>query len=169
MVDKGYHSNDVVADLTELGFRTYASEPDRGRRRWKNNHRARDAVYANRRRMKSGRGQALRKKRSEIAERSNAHCYETGGMRRVHVRRRDNVAKRVLIQAATYNLALIMRVLLGAGTPKGLAGRLSKAVSRLWDPIITHHALAAIARRILVRIDQLMATVRGHAAIAAIW
>lgn len=141
VLDKGYHSNDVLADLDGLGFRTYASEPNRGRRRWKGNDRARDAVYGNRRRMSSARGQSLRKKRGEIAERSNAHCYETGGLRRVHVRKRDNVMKRVIIQATSYNLALMMRTLFGFGTPKGLAGRLAAALGR---HLGLHRALAAL-------------------------
>ncbi len=109
VLDRGYHSNDVLADLSELGFRTYASEPARGRRNWKGNERARDAVQANRRRIKGVRGEELRKKRGEIAERSNAHCYETGGLRSVHVRGQENASKRILIQAATYNIALLMR------------------------------------------------------------
>ena len=144
VLDKGYHSNDVLADLTELGYRTYASEPDRGRRCWKNNARARTAVYANRRRIKSDRGQALRKRRGEVAERSNAHCYETGGLRRVHVRRRDNVEKRVLIQAATYNLALMMRALLGVGTPKGLSGRFAAVFGRILGLDRARHVLATL-------------------------
>lgn len=143
VLDKGYHSNDVLADLKDLGFRTYASEPDRGRRRWRDKTRERDAVYANRRRIKGNRGRALGKKRGEIAERSNAHCYETGGLRRVHVRRRDNVTKRVLIQAATYNLALAMRALLGCGTPKGLANRIAAA---LRGSVGLDHALDALRK-----------------------
>ena len=139
VLDKGYHSNDVLADLSELGVRTYVSEPARGRRRWKDKAREQTAVYANRRRIRGGRGQRLRKLRGEIVERSMAHCYVTGGLRRVHVRRRDNVAKRVLLQAATYNLALMMRALIGVGTPKrllrgaaALAGAVERGLDALW-------------------------------------
>ena len=163
VLDKGYHSNDVLADLTELGVRTYASEPDRGRRRWKNKARERDAVYANRRRIKGSRGQTLRKKRGEIAERSNAHCYETGGLRRVHVRRRANVEKRVLIQAATYNLALLMRALIGVGTPKGLVGRFAAVWNRLIGLEIAHRTLETLARRLLANIGGIFALIRSHA------
>lgn len=131
VMDKGYHSNEVLANLDQLGFRTYVSEPDRGRRRWKGDTRTRNTVYRNRRRIRSGRGQVLRKKRGEIVERSIAHCYETGGLRRMHVRGHENATKRALIQAATYNIALIMRSMLGAGTPKGLAGRLAAVWARL--------------------------------------
>jgi transposase len=153
VLDKGYHSNDVLADLGELGFRTYVSEPDRGHRHWKGNDRARDAVYANRRRIKGAHGQALRKKRGEIAERSNAHCYETGGLRRLHARGQENASKRVLIQAATFNLALVMRTLVGAGTPKGLASRLATALSAALDLRRLAQALARHLKPILAVLD----------------
>jgi transposase len=49
--DKGYHSNQALVDLEAVGLRSYISEPDRGRRNWKGNPDARDAVYRNRRRI----------------------------------------------------------------------------------------------------------------------
>jgi transposase len=39
-------------------------------------------------------------------------------MRRLHLRGRDNVAKRVLLQVAGFNLGLVMRRLVGAGRPR---------------------------------------------------
>ena len=51
VADKGYHSNQVLVDLAALDLRTYIAEPDRGRRKWKRKAAARDAVYANRRRI----------------------------------------------------------------------------------------------------------------------
>ncbi len=35
VADKGYHSNEVLWDLSELEIRSYISEPDRGRWNWK--------------------------------------------------------------------------------------------------------------------------------------
>ena len=55
-------------------------------------------------------------------ERSFAHLYETGGMRRVHLRRHPNILKRLLVHVAAFNLGLVMRRLLGRGTPRGLQG-----------------------------------------------
>src|SRR6195256_3588834 len=52
VADKGYHSNQVLVDLAALDLRTYIAEPKRGRRRWKKKTDARDAVYANRRRIR---------------------------------------------------------------------------------------------------------------------
>jgi transposase len=78
-------------------------------------------VYANRRRVEGERGKSLLRRRGELLERPFAHQYETGAMRRLHVRGRDNVSKRVLLQAAAFNLALILRSIYRAGTPRGLA------------------------------------------------
>ena len=122
VADKGYHSNDVVADLAEMEIRSYVSEPNRGRRRWKGKERERKAVYANRRRIRGQRGQRLLRRRGEALERPFAHGYETGAMRRTHLRGHGNILKRLLIHAGAGNLALLMRHLHAAGTPRALAG-----------------------------------------------
>lgn len=121
VADKGYHSNDVLEALSEAEIRTYISEPDRGRRKWEGKPEAQAAVYANRRRIKGRRGQALRKRRAERAERSFAHLYETGGMRRTHLRQSSNILKRLLVHGCGYNLGLIMQKLFRVGTPRGWA------------------------------------------------
>src|SRR5260370_187095 len=51
-----------------------------------------------------------------------AHMYETGGMRRLHLKGRDNILKRLLVHAGGFNLALIMRKLVGVGKPRRLQG-----------------------------------------------
>jgi transposase len=127
VADKGYHSNAVLKDYRESEIRTYISEPDRGRRNWKDKPTERDAVYANRRRIRGGRGKGLMRKRGELIERSFAHCYDTGRMRRTHLRGHPNILKRLLIHVAGFNLSLVLRQILGFGTPRGLQG-LSAAV-----------------------------------------
>ena len=94
VADKGYHANSVLTDLAELELRSYVSEPRRGRRKWGGRTRQRDAVYGNRRRIKGKRGKRLMKLRAEKVERSFAYCYETGGMRRLHLKGRENILKR---------------------------------------------------------------------------
>jgi transposase len=131
VADKGYHSNQVLMDLASLDLRTYIAEPDRGRRNWKQKSAARDAVYANRRRIRGTRGLALQRRRSERLERPNAHLYETGRMRRTHLRGHANILKRLLVQVGGFNLGLFMRTLVGVGTPRGLQGRLAAAVAML--------------------------------------
>jgi transposase len=120
VVDKGYHSKQTLVDLEEMNVRSYASEPDRGRQKWQGDEEARNAVYDNRRRIKGERGKRLLKRRGEFIERSFAHCYETGAMRRLHLRGRDNIAKRVMIHAGAFNIGLLMRVSYGLGKPRGL-------------------------------------------------
>jgi transposase len=120
VTDKGYHSNQTAMDLKAFGIRSYLSEPKRGRRNWIGKPAERDAVYANRRRIRGQRGKALMRCRGLMLERPFAHCYETGGMRRVHLRGHDNILKRLLIHVAGYNLSLVLRLAIGKGTPRGL-------------------------------------------------
>ena len=127
--DKGYHSNQVLVDLAALDLRTYIAEPARGRRNWRRKATARDAVYANRRRIRGTRGLALQRRRSERLERPNAHLYETGGMRRTHLRGHANILKRLFVHIGGFNLGLLMRTIIGVGTPRGLQGRLATVVA----------------------------------------
>ena len=120
VTDKGYHSGAGLAEMSE-SVRTYVSIPQQPRRNWEGKGEQQAAVYANRRRVEGERGKTLLRRRGELLERPFAHQYETGAMRRLHVRGRDNVAKRVLLQATAFNLALILRSITKAGTPKGLA------------------------------------------------
>ena len=74
---------------------------------------ARAPVYGNRRRMRGRRGRRLMRQRGERIERSFAHLYDTGGMRRTHLRGHTNILKRLLIHAGGFNLGLVMRHLIG--------------------------------------------------------
>ena len=123
VADKGYHSTERIVDLEAVGLRSYVSEPRRGKRRWRGNRQGQQAVYANRRRIRAVRGQRLLRQRGERLERPCAHLYGSGGMRRLHVRGRENVLKRLLIQVSAFNLGMLMRQHLGVGTPRGLQGR----------------------------------------------
>jgi transposase len=119
VADKGYHSNEALVGLKQSQVRSYVSEPERGRRNWTGKAEAQDAVYGNRRRIRGKYGQVLLRRRGELLERSFAHAYETGGMRRTHLRGSENISKRVLIHVSAFNLGLVMRNLIGIGTPRG--------------------------------------------------
>jgi len=123
VTDKGYHSRAVVRELAEWGVRTYCSEPNRGRQRWQDRREEQQAVYANRRRIRGERGRRLLRQRGEKLERWNQHLYNRGGMRRVHLRGRENILKRLVVHSGAANLALLMRKSFGKGTPRGLQGR----------------------------------------------
>ena len=149
VTDKGYHSRAVVTALADAHVRTYCSEPNRGRQRWREQEREQQAVYANRR-IRGPRGKRLLRKRGEMLERWNEHLYDRGGMRRVHLRGRENILKRLVVHAGAANLGLLLRKICGAGTPKALQGSLAAAVSALvglnpeigafWRSAIVHSA-----------------------------
>ena len=148
VTDKGYHSNALLEDLAILGVRTYISEPARGRRNWQGKHPARNAVYGNRRRIGGTRGRRLLRQRGERLERPFAHAYETGGLRRVYLRGHSNILKRVLIHTAALNLGLLMRRLVGVGTPRSLQGRLWASLTRLvllWCRVIKEYLAVSCA------------------------
>lgn len=122
--DKGYHSNETLMSLEESELRSYISEPKRGRRNWKNKKTERDAVYRNRRRIQRQKGKGLLRKRGELLERPMEHLFNSGGMRRTHLRHHDNIRKRLLVHMSAFNLSILMRELFGVGKPKRLQGRL---------------------------------------------
>jgi transposase len=100
-------------------------------------------VYANRRRVRGERGLHLLRQRGEKLERWNQHLYDRGGMRRVHLRGRENTLKRLVMHSGAANLGLLMRKLFGKGTPRDLAAApqamISPAVisTRLWSVLAT--------------------------------
>jgi transposase len=136
VADKGYHSNQVLVDLHADGVRTYLPEPERGPRKWEGKEKEQQQVYANRRRMSGRRGKDLQKLRSELTERSFAHMYETGGMRRTHLQQRNNILKRLLFHAVGFNLALLLRERFGIGKPRTLQGT-SDAILQLRIAVAT--------------------------------
>jgi transposase len=149
VADKGYHSNETMTDLRALEIRTYVSEPDRGRRQWAEAPEAKTAVYRNRRRIRGARGKRLLRRRGELLERPNAHLYETGGMRRTHLRGHQNIFKRLIVHAAGFNLGLLMRTLVGVGKPRRLQGAASAAllaavcvITQMWH--VWHSVLARV-------------------------
>jgi transposase len=142
VTDKGYHSGEVLLMMQSAEVRTYIPEKkQKGQRHWEGKHDQQQAVYANRRRVNGAYGKRLLRKRGELIERSFAHCYDTGAMRRTHLRGHKNILKRLLIHVGAFNLSLIFRSLLGAGTPRELSNRLTSLfqqlfclLGRLWTP-----------------------------------
>jgi len=138
VADKGYHSDEVLTRVEEHRVRSHIAEPERGRRVWKGKNKEAEQrrLYANRRRLGGRRGKVLHRKRAELAEQSFAHMYETGGMRRLHLRGRRNILKRLLVHGAGLNLALVMRKRYGVGKPRQLQGRASGRLSALFFAVL---------------------------------
>ncbi len=146
VADKGYHSGDVLVDLRGLEVRAYIAEPDRGRRKWAGKQEQQAAVYRNRQRIGSNRGKQLLRRRGERVERTFAHAYETGGLRRLHVRGKQNVQKKLLLQTAAYNLALLLRKMIGEGTPRALRDLVARLFFLLLRLISASNAISAPPR-----------------------
>jgi transposase len=68
--------------------------------------------------VKSQSGKALLRQRGMHLERSFEHVLDEGGLRRATLRGTANLTKRHKIAATCFNLSLLMRTLLGVGTPK---------------------------------------------------
>ena len=100
-------------------------------------------MYANRRRIRGARGKALLRKRGEFVERPFAHCYETGGMRRTHLRGHPNILKRLLIHVAGFNLGLVMRQVVGIGKPRRMQDGLGAVLSAFFGQILAFLGLSA--------------------------
>lgn len=139
VADKGYHSTPVLQQLEAVGLPEYISEPDRSRRKWRDDVRSGDTVYANRRRNRGRRGLRLHRGRGVRAEQPFAHLYRTGRMRRTHLPGHENILKRLLVHRGAFNLGPLMWHSLGVGTPRGLQGRLRALfilLTRFWHLLI---------------------------------
>jgi transposase len=133
VTDKGYHSGAVVKRMESYEVKTYIPEKQQsGNRHWEGKAEEQEAVYRNRRRVQGEYGKNLLRRRGELVERSFAHCYETGGMRRTHLRGHENILKRQLIHVGAFNLSLILRVLLGSGKPREWKNQQGELLLRLF-------------------------------------
>ena len=133
--DKGYFAIEEIAQIQEFDIRTVIGDVHaaRGRKEAltaplrKALHRAASA-------LKSQSGKALLRKRGMHLERSFEHVLDEGGLRRATLRGTENLTKRHKIAAACFNLSLLLRTLLGVGTPKQWAAA-STACLRLLSRI----------------------------------
>jgi transposase len=133
VTDKGYHSGAVVKRMESYEVKSYIPEKQQsGNRHWEGKAEEQGAVYRNRRRVQGEHGKKLLRRRGELVERSFAHCYETGGMRRTHLRGHENILKRQLIHVGAFNLSLILRVLLGSGKPREWKNQQGELLLRLF-------------------------------------
>src|ERR1700709_1992763 len=153
VADKGYHSRAGLKELEDGVWKSRVAEPRRdGFLRWHGDDAARRAVYNNRARLLSEVARQAFRLRAELVERGFALILDRGGMRRVWLRGRENVHKRYLIHVAGYNLGLIMRLLTGAGTPRGSLARVS-----VWFGAIPTVNGAFILLLVVLSADQLAA------------
>lgn len=152
VTDKGYHSGAVVKRIKSYEVRSYIPEKQpKGRRNWQGKAEEQQAVYQNRRRVRGAYGKSLLRRRGELVERSFAHCYETGGMRRTHLRGHQNILKRQLIHVGAFNLSLILRKLMGAGTPRQWSNRTGLLLLLAYFLLATRQARNRLCRNQISR------------------
>ena len=111
--DKGYHSDAVIEETRERGYRSYIAEPTRGRRRW----RGRSPCGARYTATVGGFGES-RHPVAETAPRTDgafvrALLRDRGDAPGV-VAGSGNIRKRLLIHTSAFNLSLLMRQLTGS-------------------------------------------------------
>jgi transposase len=139
VADKGYHSGAVLEQVKALEVSTYIPERKQaGKRNWDGKQSEQQAVEANQSRVTRDYGKQLLRRRGELVERSFAHCYETGGMRRFTLCGHENILKRLLIHIGAFNISLVLRKMLGAGTPRELKNRAAMLLLRLFKWLACH-------------------------------
>jgi transposase len=117
--DKGYFAIEEIAQIQEFAIRTVIGDAHATRRRKEALHAPlRNALHRAACAVKSQSGKALLRKRGMHLERSFEHVLDEGGLRRATLKGTENLTKRHKIAAACFNLSLLMRTLLGVGTPK---------------------------------------------------
>src|SRR4051794_585751 len=146
VADKGYHSRGGLKDLEDGAWKSrIAEKKGTGVSRWRGDEEARRAVYNNRARPRSGVAKEAFKLRAELVERSFALTLDRGGMRRAWLRGRENLKKRYLVHVAGYDLGLVMRLLVGAGTPREFLARASAHLLLLTTADGTAAAILVVA------------------------
>lgn len=134
VADKGYYQVDQLAELQQLGIKTVISDPIENRRLDKLKPAQLQAVRSAKRSATANYGKTLLKRRGMYVERSFEHILDCGGARRTTLRGQENILKRYLIQSMGINLSLLMRKLIGIGTPKQALATAGRALLRhfLW-------------------------------------
>ncbi len=161
VADKGYPSGAVVEWVGKNEVTSYIPERKQaGKRNWDGKQSEQQAVEAHQGRVTGDYGKQLLRRRGEFVERSFAHCYETGGMRRSTLRGRENILKQLLIHVGAFNISLILRKTLGAGTPRELKNRAARLVLRLFEWLTSNHRPNAEVETLLVQIFTLFGTCR---------
>jgi transposase len=146
VADSGYHKDQTLGLLADLGVRTYVVERDQERVWTDKPDERKRTTLANRRRVARKQGRRLQRRRSEVVERSFAHLCETGRARRTWLCGLANVQKRYPMHAAARNLSLAMRKLFKMGTPRSLQGAGDDALARLWVLLNAIRLLDALHR-----------------------
>ncbi len=131
VADEGYFALEQIGQMQSFGIRTVIADPHARRRRKDLPEPERKTLRRARAATGSASGKALLRKRGEHLERGFAHVLDHGGLRRATLRGRENLTKRHMVAALSFNLSLLLRGLFGIGTAKQwLAGPLKRLQAR---------------------------------------
>jgi transposase len=155
VADKGYFKLEEIALLQGVGVETVVSDPQPTRRLDRLIADDLAALEGARCAVQSEAGKQFARARAEKVERSFEQVLDCGGARRTTLRFRENVRKRYLIQAACANLSLLMRHVIGVGTPKqalavayaassGLFALMLSVMVPFWRPRPSSHRLSGL-------------------------
>lgn len=143
VADEGYFAVAEIAQLQRCGVRTVIADPHAGRRRRDAPLEHRQTLRRAARATRSASGKALLRKRGEHLERGFAHVLDHGGLRRATLRGCENLTKRHLIAALSFNLSLLLRTIFGSGTakqwlagPRGILLRWIGVIDRLLEALM---------------------------------
>jgi hypothetical protein len=123
VADAGYDSEKTLIQTELHNLKPYIALRDQ-RRNWNGKSAAEKRYKRNQRLNSNSRGKRLQRARGEKVERPFQLLYDRGGLRRLHLRGQSNIRKRLLLQAAAYNLGLLLRKATGSGTPKALRAQI---------------------------------------------
>ena len=151
VADAGYHDLDEMGELQEQGIRTAIPDPQQNRIEENLCEDQLHVLRMSRRTLASASARALMRRRGELCERSFEHTLDCGAARRTTLRGRENILKRYLIQAATMNMALLLRALGGIGTlkqtwaaSKEITASVFAFLARLCHALLPHNSLGGV-------------------------
>lgn len=160
VADEGYFAVAEIAQLQRCGVRTVIADPHAGRRRRDAPLEHRQTLRRAARATRSASGKALLRKRGEHLERGFAHVLDHGGLRRATLRGCENLTKRHLIAALSFNLSLLLRTIFGSGTakqwlagPRGILLRWIGVIDRLLEALMGK--LGNLLRKSVLVIDSI--------------
>jgi transposase len=104
LVDGGYFALAEMARLQSCGIRTVVSDPHAGRRRKDASVQDKQVLQRASRATRSASGKALLRRRGEYVERAFCHVLDHGGLRRATLKGCENLSKRYLMGALSFNL-----------------------------------------------------------------
>jgi transposase len=139
--DEGYFALEEIARLQSYGVRAVVADPQAHRRRSDAPPEIKAVLRRARCATRSASGKALLRQRGQHLERAFCHVLDHGGLRRATLRGTENLSKRYLMGALSFNLSLLLRTLFGIGTPKQWLAAPRRAVFAFWNALLRQLAL----------------------------